>query len=197
MAIDAVSICNLALQRIGITQAIASLDARSEEGRACSRVYELMRDAALYDFPWPFARREVALGLVEEAPTVAWGYSYRYPVDCLRLRRLVDGGDEDTPGPPYDLGADDTGTLILTDQGEASAIYTAKLTDPARFSPAFADALAWRIASEIAMPLAETQAMKQRADDGYVLALSKAQASAMNEVQPRTDRKPSWIQARR
>ena len=52
---DAVSICNLALQRVG-AKTISALSEDSTAGRACNRVYTQARDSELRAHPWAFAR---------------------------------------------------------------------------------------------------------------------------------------------
>ena len=55
---DAVSICNLALQRVG-AKAISKLTEDTTAGRACNRVYAQARDSELRTHPWSFARERV------------------------------------------------------------------------------------------------------------------------------------------
>lgn len=200
MATSAVAICNLALSRIGVGTAITSLAASSQEAIACNAVYESMRDLVLRDFPWPFARTWVALGLVtdasEEDDFPAWGddwrYAYRYPSDCIRALRMVDGTKNGTQ-VPYALGSDSSGRLIYTDEADAVLVYTTRFEDPAHFDPSFASALAWKIAAEIAVPLARAGSFIERAETGYRQSLAQAAADALNEEVAAPDGPASWI----
>src|SRR3990167_2163908 len=133
-----VEICNMALGHLGVGKEIANLETeKSTEASLCRRFYANTRDEALRDFPWPFATKLAALGLIEEDPNDEWGFSYRYPSDCLRLRRLLSGLRNDTrqSRAPYKIGKDDQGRLLFADLEDAEAEYTARITDPALFHP--------------------------------------------------------------
>jgi len=182
MALSVVQICNLAINRCGSSAVIESLTEESTEATLCNSLYEAMRDLVLRDFPWPFARKAADLGLVEEDPDDDWAYSYRYPSDCIRARRILDGNRTPTVRKiSYGLGSDDNGRLILTDQADAVLEYTRRVTDPQQFDPAFASALAWRIAQEIAAPLARSETQRKIAMEGYKNEVAQARADALNE----------------
>ena len=196
MATSAVAICNLALARIGVSSTIASLTESSQEALACTAVYEQARDEVLRDFPWPFARRYVALGLVEEDPNDDWGYSYRYPSDCIRALRIVSGDPSGNPRIPYQIGHDDSGRLLFTDEADVQLVYIARFTDPVHFDATFASALGWRIAVDIAAPLARSDSQRERAEAGYRQALAQARVDALNEEVEAAPAEASWIRDR-
>src|SRR3990172_6032289 len=128
-----VDICNMALSHLGNSKEIAILATeKSEEAAACRRFYETARDTVLRDFAWPFATRILSLGLVEEDPNDEWAYAYRYPTDCLLLRRLLSGlrHDNRQSRAPYRVARDDDGLVIYTDLAEAQMEYTVRETDP-------------------------------------------------------------------
>lgn len=176
-------ISNLALTRIGSTQIVQSIDPAvddSNEAKQLSIWYPLDRDAELTDWPWPFASKYVALNQVSTTGIPAnpeWVYSYRYPADCLNVRRIVQGtivtNAQTTPPPttvpnsqafislaafrqdgdaypyPFEIGSDETGRLLYTDCPVAWIRYTRQVEDPLLFSPDFVDLLAWRIARDL------------------------------------------------
>jgi hypothetical protein len=181
-----VEICNMALARIGVFRPIASLLEASKEAVACSIFYAIARDRLLCRLNWPFATRRKALVLSGTAPD-EWAYSYAYPADCLRVIKIDDSIR--SPGLvniPFKIEDDGTGTgrLIYTDQEFAEIIYTAKITAVPSFSLAFCHALAWDLAGDLAMPLANEPklelAVRQRAEQ----AIAQAAAMDLNEEQP-------------
>lgn len=97
-AITEASICNQALSRMGSTQTITSLDIsdRSNEAKQARLWYPSDRDAMLNDFPWPWAESYQVLDQVAgpeidgQVANPQWSRTYRYPSDCLKVRRLVD-----------------------------------------------------------------------------------------------------------
>ncbi len=201
MATSAVAICNLGISRIGISAAIASLTESSQEAVACNAIYEQVRDQVLRDFPWPFANKFVALGLVtvagDEDTLPAWGndwaYAYRFPSDCIKLQRLTTGDRTGKTRIPYKLGNDDSGRLIFTDQADAVALYTKRFTDPAHFDATFASALAWKMAVELAAPLARSASERERAEGSYAKEIVQARVDALNEEVEDDAGEASWI----
>lgn len=182
MTTSAVSICNLAITRLGQSQAIAALTEASKAAQLCNVLYADCRDRVLRAHNWPFATRYQTLGLVEEAPNNDWIYSYRYPANCLRIHRLVTALGQAEPNPPaYAIASDSVGRLVLTNQPQAVAQYTHRIENPAEFDPLFASALAWLLAVELAGPLTGEDRWRVRAQQSYEQEIRAAQAAAGNE----------------
>lgn len=194
-------IANLALSHLGIGKEIASLETeKSEEATACRRFYTLLRDSSLRDFPWPFATKIIAVGLVEEDPNDEWSFSYRYPTDCLKLRRILSGTRNDNRQTriPYKVARDDDGLLIWTDKEDAEVEYTVKETNPERFSADFVTFLSLRLSVAIAPRLTRGDPFKmgERAARLYELEVSKARATAVNEQQDEENPESEFISGR-
>lgn len=195
-------ICNLALSSLGTGEDIADYATEdSEEARACRRFYELARDNVLRDFPWSFATKKgIALNLIEEDPNDEWGYSYRYPSDCINLRRILSGMRNDTRQSriSFEIGADDDGRLIFTDMEDAECEYTFRNENVSQYPLDFIEALAYRLASLIAPRIAGGNSVTKRNEmmQLYMLALSKAQKTTAMEMQPDEEPQSEFIRAR-
>lgn len=183
-----VQICNVALYRLGNGQAIASLTEKSPAAEVCHLFYDDCCDAVLADFPWRFATKRVVLAdLAQTQPD--WQFSYRYPTECLRIIQLMTPQGPRFPASddrvPYEVGADDAGTgrIILTNLPQACLRYVARITDPNMFDAIFRDALSWRLAAEIAMPLTGDANLGNLAQQRYQMTLSAASSLSMNETQ--------------
>ena len=176
-----VQICNLALARIAISDTINALDETSQEAVTCNLHYEQVRDAVLRDFSWPFATRFITLPLVEETPTTEWLYSYRTPADFIRAVRIIPDLRTARNDIPYRITSDSSGQLIFTDREDAKLEYVAKIEDTNLYSADFIDALSWRIASDIALPLAQSTGIAQNALREYMMAIDRARTNAYNE----------------
>lgn len=186
MATSPVSICNKALRHIGNTKTVANLETeRSAEADALNAFYDSALNEVMKKFPWPFAKKFATLALVEVEPTSEWGYSYRYPTDCLELRRILSGIRNDTEQTkvPYIVSSDDEGLLILTDKQDAKVEYTRSGIDPQRFPPDFVMALSFLIGFYVAPSLTggDPQKLGTRAFTMYSDIISTAEASAANE----------------
>lgn len=85
-----VTICNMALGNIGITQTIENIDDNNERARVCKLYYEATRDQVIRAMSPNFAQTFVALAVVPGDPPPGWAYQYRYPTDCLYARQITD-----------------------------------------------------------------------------------------------------------
>lgn len=181
-------ICNLAISHLGSGKEIGDLSTdKSNEASACRRYYEVTRDTLQRDYDWPFATSIATLSLVEEDPNDEWSYSYRYPSDCFRFRRILSGIRNDTERTrvPFKIAYAADGQVVFTDQQDAQAEYSIKVTDPARFSPDFIMALSFRLAAYIAprITAGDPFGMGKNAMQQYLFHLSTAEKTAGNEEQ--------------
>lgn len=203
MADSVLQIWNLALGALANGSEVQSESDNSANANACRRFYPQALGRVLEDFPWPFAKTIATLGLVETDPTPEWGFSYRYPSDCVTARRIVSATDSlRNPGPaqiiPYQIGRDTTGPLIYCDLEDASLEYTSNGVDVTQFSASFTDAVAYRLASIIAPRVTggDPSNLAAKAYQLYLAACSAAQANALNETQPDQAPAAEWISDR-
>lgn len=173
-------LCNQALSNCGISRLISNVNENSKEAAMCRLWLATTKEQALAEFPWPFADTYVGLGQVATAPNDDWGYSYRYPSDCVVLRRLVNG-DRSGPGSPCRIGSDATGLLIFTNDSPATALYTRRITDASFYPIDFGQAVAWRLAYNIAEPLSAAAGKRAACWTGYLQVVEHARATAYNE----------------
>jgi hypothetical protein len=183
MSHSKVEVCNIALARIGASQTIADIDEESESAAACALFFDICLEATLRDWAWPFANRTADLAQVAAAPNSDWGYSYRLPVDCVRAIRIRTGDRNDTVPPPFEATTDSSGGLLFCDLEAVELQYTGLVTTPSLWQADFISALAWRLAWEIAAPLARSDSQRDRAARAYVQAVTRAEATASNERQ--------------
>ncbi len=182
MASSVTEICNLALSHIK-RQYIQSLDDNSREAKECKRIYPLLRDSVLGDFPWGFATKHATLALRTDTPYGNWTYAYAVPSDCLAIRKIWNPYSNEI-FIEFDVAAsaDLTSKLIMTSQADAVLVYTARVTDTNMFDLAFVDALAWRLAADLAVPLTGDTQVQQAAYQMYTMLLGKAQQKSARET---------------
>lgn len=183
--VSVVSICNRALDKLG-SESITSLGDNTAPARACNRLYDSLRDAVLRDHPWNCAITRTSLAKLSAAP--AWGFAnqFLWPADCLRVLSV------DT-----DLAWKVESRKILTDAGSPlNIIYIKSVTDPSEFDGLFIEALASRLAVELAEPLTQSNTKKEAAWREYVEAKSMAKSGDAQEGTPDTLPEDEWINAR-
>lgn len=188
---DTVSVYNLALSHCGIGVEVQATTENTTAANACRRFFEQARDELLTDFPWPFARKVDTLALVEDDPTTEWAFSYRYPSDCLRVRRILGTvrNESRTDRVPYEIARDDSGLLIYTDWEDetngAQLEYTVRVSDPTYWPAPFVRALAYLLASYIIMRVSSGDPASLRKTSISLAQMAKdwAQADSLNEQQ--------------
>lgn len=181
----AVTICNIALARIGVSTFITSLSEASNEARNCSLFYEQVRDYVLRDFDWNFAEKRVALADAGTPPS-EWAYKYSYPSDCIRARYIATPGlrnPRNDQRVEFKIANDGGRKVIYTNMPNAELVYTYRVEDPTLFDPMFSSAVSYKLASEIAMPLSVKTDVANAALKAYKAEVEVAAAHAMSESQ--------------
>ncbi|MFD2232768.1 hypothetical protein [Phaeospirillum tilakii] len=195
MAVSPVSLCNLALVRLGGTT-IAALNEGSKESILCDLLFESSRDATLRDHPWNFATLRRTLASTGN-PVEPWAHAYAYPVNCLFAREIVNPRGRQAPPVPFEVAGDGSGgRVIYTDLAPAVLLYTARVTDLAACDPLFLEAFSWKLAAELAMPLANNKALMDMAQGQYARLLTVARACDGNEGRTEPPEMASWLLTR-
>lgn len=182
-----IDIYNMALGHLGITATVADELERSPEAAACNRFWDTCRDALLSykDMDWNFASAIEVLADIGSPPD-GWGFRYRYPNDCINARDILDGWVRTVPTEfthKFEVAYQADGRVILCDVESASLRYTKRLAEAERYPAAFVDAISYRLAAMLAMPIANNPGLRND-----MLQLSEqfaqiAMAASLNERQ--------------
>lgn len=196
---DKLEICNMALAHIGATP-IMSLTEESEEARRVVQFYEHDRRVVLRRYPWPWAMRRAELTRLETTPE-DFAYAYRYPANCVCLRKLysVDENDHYLPFPDfvtYQMTSDATGKILNTNEPRVAAEYTLDLEDNSIMDEMFADALTWKLAASVAFKLTGNAQIVQMSISEYERIFSEALSDAENEQNLKVPELNTFIRAR-
>lgn len=200
-------VCNRALLRIGQTRLIESLEERNNWARACKALYADSRDATLEARDWPFARRRKVLAAMTDGERGGYAYAYPLPPDCLAPRYIEPSGgsspvadldtgltlDVDPSGLLMQTGAipfeteDDAkhGRVLITDWPDAEVVYTARILPVPRFTATFLDALAYKLASDLALGVAKKPALGEQMLRAFELTLARAAAASSKQMKSR------------
>lgn len=180
-------LCNLALGMVGQRQLITSLTEDSTEAQLCAAFYPTARDLILSSRAWRFTTRRTVLSLSAETRT-DWEYVYTAPPRLLMAHEIVSGMRPTPPGGqvPFDLELNDAGDalLILTDMEDAELVYSSKVTQVGLYPAPFVAAVAWRLATFLALSLPVKPALAQWVEGQAVNAQRVAAAHDLNSVQP-------------
>jgi len=88
------------------------------------------------------------------------------------------------------------GDTLRTDETTANVIYVSKTTDPNKFDTLFIEALATRIAAELAHKLSENSAMAQELKNEYAIKIAEARQADASEGTPEDIIEDTWLNAR-
>lgn len=168
-----VEVCNLALSNIR-AGSINSFTEGSLQAQQCKLKYPILRNRCLTEITWQFNHKLRALASVT-TEIFNWAYAYQYPVDCLKILRLVGSFEELPAGSsdvvsrrldsrvldlkqqrqqiPYEVFNFEDNKIIGSDQPELRIDFAAKVEDPNLFSEDFIMALSHLLASELAIPI--------------------------------------------
>lgn len=196
-----VDVCNLALARLGESATVSSVQPPdgSVQAEHCAIFYPVARDSVLQMHAWGFATRRARLARVE-TETFGWAYAYALPSDCIAALSVTPAdarsGDRTQP---FAREYGEQGLQIVTDCSDATLTYIARSEDPNKYPPLFVDALAFRLASDLAGPLlkgdagaAQSKAMYQ----SFLFVLGTARANDANQQHISQAHTAPWIGGR-
>lgn len=155
MASSEVAIANRALAYLGAAS-IMSLDDDADRAAKVKAALPFAQDAVLRQYPWNSATRRAVLPALLDGPPYEFRYAYQLPVDCLRVVAL--DGDV-VPGIKWRI----EGRALFTDAGPPLKLrYIARVTDVALLDPMLADAIAARVAADVAFAITQNAGLAEQ-----------------------------------
>lgn len=194
-----IQIANRALTKLGSAR-ITSIDDDVKAARSVKSCFEDLRDDELRAYRWQFAMKRTSLAALATAPAFGYLYQYQVPSDFLR----IDMCDDRYPSTIMDnyIGAEYLdwileGNKILTDISAPLKLrYIARIEDPNQWDVNFREALACRIAAELAEDLTQSNQKRQLAWEEYKIAINKAIKSNSIEKLPVMPPDDQWVVGR-
>lgn len=198
MATSPVEICNLALGWLG-SDLIISLDDSSVEAKLCKANYAIARDAVIEDREWTFAVQRIEPSRLTEQPVYGYDYQFQIPPEVIRILQVSGGTSTGTvEGSFKSATRGGTGTgretrIEWAREGDkimtiaADRIFIRALVqveDTTKFSPAFDQALAARLAMDMCVPL--TNSVKNQSAMAELYAAKLKMAAASDGMQGRS-----------
>jgi len=201
MAIS-VTVCNLALGELRAAR-ITDIDEGSTESAWCKEFYPQCLRRLLERYEWSFANRVAMLAELSDNPRASeWAHAYAMPGDVAAPSRLVPpltGWTPLTSLPPaavlmpFIIEND-----VLFSQAPGAILeYSANSLDEAMMPALFVDALAYSLASRLAVPLRDSTTLKGQLLQQAELAEQRAIAADMNRQPQRLNDSEDEISAAR
>ena len=168
-----VQLYNIALARLGGEQLPWNISSQENDavGVLCDNLFPQVLDLTLTAHAWAFALKRGALAVVPKSGPVHVLYrlAYAVPSDCVKAVRLEGYGGVNR-SPAYVI----EGENLCTNEQQAVLVYVARVTDPKKWPPAFADALAWALAGELASARLNDSQKQNWCYQNYKVALGDA-----------------------
>jgi len=190
---------NAALGKLG-QGAVLSFDDPDDRARWLKSRFADVRDLCLRANRWHFAMARARLSAEATAPAFGYARQFPLPTDCLRLVEV--GGVAVTPGlADYRGGSQPAfaleGGRVLTDAAAPLEVrYVRRTEDVAGWDPLFAEAVACRLAFDLAEKLTQASGKKEAALRDYQLAVREAVRVNAIETAPEAAADGSWVLAR-
>lgn len=129
----------------------------NKRARLCDVFYDNFRNLLLSQHDWSFARgfKKLQQLVIADSTILPYGeYAYQLPADCLTPRDLWPRGSRDQ----WEVYGD----KLYCSYTSVALYYTAKITDPTKFSDPFAHLLAAALAVRLCMPVTQNEKMEAR-----------------------------------
>ena len=159
---DTVQICNQAIGWLGGNR-ITSLDDGTTEANLCKDNFEFLRDAVLETVDWSFAKKQVRLTPLTTTPAFRFDQQFLQPADVLRI--ITAGAKDDfTDILEWEPGVNDSNQQVVyaNNTEVLYLLYVSRQEETTKFPPLFAQALAQRLAADLAIPLTENAGLANR-----------------------------------
>ncbi len=194
MAVSPVEICNQALGWLG-GDLIISLEDQTVEAKLCKANYEPLRNAVLEEREWTFAVKRLEPVELTALPVYGYDKAFQIPPEVIRILQVSRAGEVDS-GILVE-GSFKSATRGGTGNGRETRIEWARegdkilannsarifmralvrIEDTTKFSPAFDQALAARLAMDLSIPLTSSGATQDRMAKMYGEKMQLAAAS--------------------
>ena len=195
---DKVTICNMSLSNVGSKSTIEDIDEASVGARICKLWYDAARFATLEVYNWSFARKsEVLTTHSVAAPLKRWKFRYQWPDDCV-MPRLIEnplGPEADAVAFEVEDAGDDTSSIV-TNQEQATLLYTYNLETTSRFSTHFVLMHSVRLGMLINFELTGKTSIYDRLVRRFDKLTNDAPATDASGRVPQKERDAKWIRDR-
>ena len=181
---DKTGIANLALSNLGEAR-IQNLTEDSSRARACSARIEAVIETVLRMNVWNSALERKLLTQID-APIFGWNYTYQLPSDCIKVVEVE-------PVSKFQVEKKN----ILSNETSLYLLYVGTPTDINNLDSLLAEAIAMKLAVEIAETLTSKEGLKNEMSQKYFIALQEARSANSRDKTPDHRERSSWLDAKK
>jgi len=181
---DKTGIANLALGNLG-EASIQNLNDNNARARACSARIEDVIVTILRMHVWNSALERKLLTNIGE-PIFGWNYIYQLPADYIKVVEVE-------PVSKYMVEKKN----ILSNEKSLYLLYVATPTDINNLDPLLVEAIAMKLAWEIAETLTSKSGLKQEMMQKYIISLQEARSANSKDKTPERRERNSYYDAKK
>ena len=181
---DKTGIANIALSNLGEAR-IQNLNDNNSRARACNSRLNDVITTVLRMHVWNSALERATLTSVE-APLFGWTYTYQLPANCIRVVEV-------NPVSRYLVEKKN----LLSNEKGIDLLYIADPEDINNLDSLLAEAIAMKLAVEIAETLTSKAGLKAEMMQKYVISLQEARAANSHDRTPERRERCSYLDAKK
>lgn len=181
------TIYNLALSHLGQKPVSSTTDETQPEILACNTHFAAARDAVLAQLAFPFNNAPIALSLyttIDDISIPGWTYFYTYPSSALAVWEVYNSGNASTAfEQDFEVRylPAVAAKIICTDEADAYANVSYLVTDYTLWDDRFIEAVSYKLASAIAIPIGADVDLAMKVRDMYNIMIHEAKRTSARE----------------
>ena len=196
MAASETEVVNAALIELSI-KTIASLSEDREIARVANIKYPRARRSLIRTYRWNFAKqRSVALAPESDAPNFGFTYKFTVPDDTLHVFGIFDENEPQNNYTSSKIPWKREDGFILCDENPLYIYYLKDITNTTMFDPLFDDALALKLAIDLAFKSTAGAEREEQLTQKFLDVMRKAKLANAIENMPETIEASEWIDSR-
>lgn len=180
-----IQIVNSALNKLG-AELISSFNDQTKQARIAKTQYPILRDEVLRSHPWNFAIKKAELAVLNETPVFEYTVASQIPGDSLRILNVNIAN--------YEFAIE--GRKLYSNFSPVQIRYIYRNETVAEYDANFVEALAYRIAADMAYPLVQSRQLSQDMMSAYEMFVSRARSFDSQEGSPESLEADTWIRSR-
>ena len=173
-----VEIVNLALNHLGESDFILSMNENIKSARVANLVWNTAKEKVLSDHPWKFALKRASLASLVDVPVYEYTNQFQLPSDFLHLVEL---SDSDKPIQDFEIN----GTYILCDESIVYLKYVYDVVNTDLFSASFVDCFSLFLAHKMCNNITGNRNKTNELFDLYTRELSIAKENDATQASPK------------
>lgn len=190
-----VEVANVALGMIGEAPITSFLD-DLETARTVNLRFPTVRDGILRAHFWNFAKKRQQLAQLSQAPAFGFDVQFQLPADWLRMLAVNPG-----QGGPHAITSQtdyviEGSRLLVRGTDVARIIYISRVEDLTRWDALAIEALAARLASELAVSITQNRTLGAQLWQQYRDKLAEARSADAMDEPPQSLEANEWVASR-